>query len=285
MTDVKFDTALIVGAGAGLSASLARVLAKEGIKVALAARTTGDLDALARDTGALAFACDASQIGRCREAVRRPRGRPRGARDRDLQCELPHARSVRRSRSGRGRKVDRGLRFRRLSGGAAGGAPHAAKRHGAILFTGASASVKGYAQSAPFAMGKFALRGLAQSMARELVAAGHSCGPYGDRRRHQERAPRRAGRRARRACSTPMRSRPPICTSFASRAAPGPSRSSCGPGWRGFERHRRERHCREGGIQTRLPGVAASDVSAWAPGRSVSVRQSGISTVLAPSAS
>jgi NAD(P)-dependent dehydrogenase (short-subunit alcohol dehydrogenase family) len=43
---------------------------------------------------------------------------------------------------------------------------------GAILFTGASASVKGYAQSAPFAMGKFALRGLAQSMARELSPRG-----------------------------------------------------------------------------------------------------------------
>jgi NADP-dependent 3-hydroxy acid dehydrogenase YdfG len=40
---------------------------------------------------------------------------------------------------------------------------------GCILFTGASASVKGYAQSAPFAMGKFALRGLAQSIARELA--------------------------------------------------------------------------------------------------------------------
>jgi len=44
--------------------------------------------------------------------------------------------------------------------------------HGAILFTGASASVKGYAQSAPFAMGKFALRGLAQSLARELAPQG-----------------------------------------------------------------------------------------------------------------
>jgi NAD(P)-dependent dehydrogenase (short-subunit alcohol dehydrogenase family) len=56
-------------------------------------------------------------------------------------------------------------------------AQQAAKRmvpqgHGAILFTGASASVKGYAQSAPFAMGKFALRGLAQSMARELAPLG-----------------------------------------------------------------------------------------------------------------
>ena len=46
------------------------------------------------------------------------------------------------------------------------------RMHGAILFTGASASVKGYAQSAPFAMGKFALRGLAQSMARELAPRG-----------------------------------------------------------------------------------------------------------------
>jgi NAD(P)-dependent dehydrogenase (short-subunit alcohol dehydrogenase family) len=46
------------------------------------------------------------------------------------------------------------------------------KKAGAILFTGASASVKGYAQSAPFAMGKFALRGLAQSMARELAPQG-----------------------------------------------------------------------------------------------------------------
>jgi NAD(P)-dependent dehydrogenase (short-subunit alcohol dehydrogenase family) len=44
--------------------------------------------------------------------------------------------------------------------------------HGAILFTGATASVKGYALSAPFAMGKFALRGLAQSMARELGPKG-----------------------------------------------------------------------------------------------------------------
>ena len=43
---------------------------------------------------------------------------------------------------------------------------------GTILLTGASASVKGYPQSAVFAMGKFALRGLAQSMARELAPKG-----------------------------------------------------------------------------------------------------------------
>src|SRR4029453_13201957 len=52
------------------------------------------------------------------------------------------------------------------------------KKHGAILFTGASASVKGYAQSAPFAMGKFALRGLAQSMARELSPQGIHIGHF-----------------------------------------------------------------------------------------------------------
>ncbi len=63
MTDVKFNTALIVGAGAGLSASLARALAKDGIKVALAARTTGDLDALVKETGARAFTCDATKRG------------------------------------------------------------------------------------------------------------------------------------------------------------------------------------------------------------------------------
>src|SRR5256714_8693183 len=60
MIDVKFTSALIVGAGSGLSASLARALASDGIKVALAARSTGDLDALVKETGARAFACDAA---------------------------------------------------------------------------------------------------------------------------------------------------------------------------------------------------------------------------------
>jgi len=46
------------------------------------------------------------------------------------------------------------------------------KGRGTILLTGASASVKGYPQSAVFAMGKFALRGLAQSLARELSPKG-----------------------------------------------------------------------------------------------------------------
>src|SRR5207247_1474302 len=101
----KYKIALIVGAGAGLSASLARLFAREGIRVALAARHIEELGALCTETGARAFACNATEPG-------------------------------------------------------------------ALRFSGASGSVKGYAQSAPFAMGKFALRGLAQSMARELSPQG-----------------------------------------------------------------------------------------------------------------
>jgi NADP-dependent 3-hydroxy acid dehydrogenase YdfG len=61
MPYVKFNNALIVGAGSGLSAALARVLANEGIKVALAARSTGDLADLAKEIGASTFNCDASK--------------------------------------------------------------------------------------------------------------------------------------------------------------------------------------------------------------------------------
>src|SRR5262249_62151343 len=63
MTTSRFNTALIVGAGSGLSASLARALANDGIKVALAARTTNDLDPLVKDIGGRAFTCDASKRG------------------------------------------------------------------------------------------------------------------------------------------------------------------------------------------------------------------------------
>src|ERR1700744_6644939 len=61
METPKYKTALIVGAGAGLSASLARLLAREGIKVALAARSTEKLGALCSETGARAYACNATE--------------------------------------------------------------------------------------------------------------------------------------------------------------------------------------------------------------------------------
>jgi NAD(P)-dependent dehydrogenase (short-subunit alcohol dehydrogenase family) len=164
--------ALIVGAGAGLSASLARALAKDGIKVALAARTTGDLEALTRETGARAFACDATQIAEVEKLFA------------DLEAAHGAPEIVIYNASFRVRgpfvdldpaEVERSIAVSGFGGFLV--AQQAArrmlrKRHGAILFTGASASLKGYAQSAPFAMGKFALRGLAQSMARELAPQG-----------------------------------------------------------------------------------------------------------------
>ena len=172
MNAPHFETALIVGAGSGLSASLARLLAKEGIKLALAARSADDLGALAKETRAHVFACDAS----ARTSVERLFA--------EVDRSLGSAEIVIYNASARARgpfiELDPDQVEKSLAVTAFGGflvAQQAArrmvpKRHGAILFTGASASVKGYPQSAPFAMGKFALRGLAQSMARELAPLG-----------------------------------------------------------------------------------------------------------------
>jgi len=168
----KYKIALIVGAGEGLSASLARLLAKQDIRVALAARRIEKLGALCKETGARAFACnatDADEVERLFGLVEREIGVPdvvvynasaraRGAFTDLVPAEVAQAIAV--SAFG-GFLVAQQAVKRMLPG-----------KHGAILFTGASASVKGYPQSAAFAMGKFALRGLAQSMARELSPQG-----------------------------------------------------------------------------------------------------------------
>jgi len=172
METIKYKIALIVGAGEGLSASLARLFAREGIRVALAARRIDKLAALCKDTGATAYACDATSLDdvtRLFAAVEHDHGTP------DIVVYNASGRT-------RGAFVD--LVPADVSNAVAisafGGflvAQQASRRmlpnkHGAILFTGASASVKGYPHSAAFAMGKFALRGLAQSMARELSPQG-----------------------------------------------------------------------------------------------------------------
>jgi NAD(P)-dependent dehydrogenase (short-subunit alcohol dehydrogenase family) len=161
-------TALIVGAGTGLSASLARLLAREGMAVALAARDPGKLAGLAAETGAATFACNAAEeadVARLFADVHTALGPP------SLVVYNPSFRT-------RGPLVDLAPADVRkaLMVSAFGAflvAQQAARRmlaagRGTILLTGASAGVKGYPRSAPFAMGKFALRGLAQSMAREL---------------------------------------------------------------------------------------------------------------------
>jgi NAD(P)-dependent dehydrogenase (short-subunit alcohol dehydrogenase family) len=172
MQTPTYKTALIVGTGTGLSASLARLLARQGIRVALAARHIEKLGALCAETGATAFACnatDADEVERLFGLVEREMGAPdivvynASGRARGAFVELAPA------------DVAQAIAVSAFGGFLV--AQQAAKRmlpnkHGAILFTGASASVKGYPQSAPFAMGKFALRGLAQSMARELSPQG-----------------------------------------------------------------------------------------------------------------
>jgi NAD(P)-dependent dehydrogenase (short-subunit alcohol dehydrogenase family) len=162
------DTALIIGAGAGLSASLARKLAAAGWDVALAARDVAKLATLATETGASRHACDAVDPGSVAalfEAL-------------DAAGRAPSLVVYNPSFRVRGplitldpEQVRRTLEV--CAFGAFLAAQQAARRmlaagRGSIFFTGASAGVKGFPQSAPFAMGKFALRGLAESLAREL---------------------------------------------------------------------------------------------------------------------
>ncbi|MFI4947542.1 MAG: SDR family NAD(P)-dependent oxidoreductase [Alphaproteobacteria bacterium] len=162
------ERALIVGAGAGLSAAIARRCAGEGMDLVLAARDTQKLATLGRETGATLVACDAS---RADEVERLFAEVDKGGERLDL---------VVYNASGRARgpvheldpaAVDNAIRVTAFGGFLV--AREAVTRmlrqgHGTILFTGASASVKGYPRSSSFAMGKFALRGLAQSLAREL---------------------------------------------------------------------------------------------------------------------
>ena len=55
-----YERALIVGGGPGLSASLAQLLAREGLRVGIAARDVAKLEPLARETGAALHPCDAA---------------------------------------------------------------------------------------------------------------------------------------------------------------------------------------------------------------------------------
>ncbi len=168
-----YKRALIVGAGDGLSASLARTFASAGLAVALAARDTGKLAGLAAELGAATHSCNAAQPADVDALFAAMDAAPGGAPD--VVVYNPSARM-------RGALIDLdpAAVAQALAVTCYGGflvAQAAAKQmlpsqHGAILLTGASASVKGYALSAPFAMGKFGLRGLAQSIARELAPQG-----------------------------------------------------------------------------------------------------------------
>lgn len=165
-------TALIFGAGSGISASFARQLKSNGYRVGLAARRPEKLAELAAQTAALVIAADSTrpdEVSAAFDHVDRSFGH--------LDVVLYNA-----SQRVRGPivELDPAAVKEAVEVTAFGGflvAQQAARRmlargSGTIMFTGASASVKGYPQSAAFAMGKFALRGLAQSMARELHPQG-----------------------------------------------------------------------------------------------------------------
>jgi NAD(P)-dependent dehydrogenase (short-subunit alcohol dehydrogenase family) len=172
MAEMPYRTALIVGVGGGLSASVARTFKKAGMTIALAARRAGELAPLANEVGGKAFACDATkraEVVKLFADVEAGFGAPdvvvynASYRTRGPLVELDPA------------EVEKSIIVSAFGGFLV--AQEAVKRmlprkQGAIIFTGASASVKGYPLSAPFAMGKFALRGLAQSLARELSPQG-----------------------------------------------------------------------------------------------------------------
>ena len=169
---MDMKTALIVGVGPGLSASLARLFARHGLQVALASRDPDKLQKLAEETAAATFACEATEpeeVAALFEVVVATQGVPdivvynASARARGPVTELlPEdvARAISVSAFGGFLVVQQAARHL------------VARGSGVILLTGASASVKGYPNSSAFAMGKFALRGLASSMARELSPKG-----------------------------------------------------------------------------------------------------------------
>ena len=168
-----YERALIVGAGSGLSAAVARAFKGAGLAIGLAARDIAKLGPLVAELNAVAHPCNVAerdQVDALFSAMEKALG------------GSPDVVVFNPSKRVRGPLTDldpaavaEALTVTAFGGFLVGQAaarrmlPH---QRGAIFFTGASASVKGYAQSAPFAMGKFALRGLAQSMARELQPQG-----------------------------------------------------------------------------------------------------------------
>jgi NAD(P)-dependent dehydrogenase (short-subunit alcohol dehydrogenase family) len=169
---MEFKTALIVGAGPGLSASLARLFTRHGLQVALASRNPDKLADLAHETAAATFACEATEpeeVAALFDVVVSTQGVPdivvfnASARARGPITDLDPgdvARAIAVSGYAGFLVVQQAARLM---------VPRGA---GTILLTGASASVKGYPNSSAFAMGKFALRGLASAMARELSPKG-----------------------------------------------------------------------------------------------------------------
>ena len=164
---------LIVGAGSGLSASVARALASDGCQVVLGARNVEKLEGLCTETGAKAIQCDATSVDSVQDLFTTMQNDVgiadfvlynASAYTADSITDLDPDRvrdSIMLTAFGAFLVAQQAvIGMKQLGGG------------GALFFTGATASIKGFPSFAPFAMGKFALRGLAQSLARELGPQG-----------------------------------------------------------------------------------------------------------------
>ena len=159
---------LIVGAGSGLSASLARAFNSKGMKIVLAARNIDKLDSLKKEIDALVFKCDSTENKSVQNLFLQTDsiiGTP------EIVIYNPSIRIVKPFIEYDPDEMLQSIKVN--SYGAFLVAHESVKRmlkigKGNIFFTGSSASVKGFAKSASFAIGKFGLRGLAQSLAREL---------------------------------------------------------------------------------------------------------------------
>ena len=165
---MSVEKAIIVGAGQGLSASLARLLSKSGFDLVLASRNVEKNYNLAKETNAKLEECDVTSIQQVENLFKKADdilGTP------DLVIFNPSARLRGTVEELDMRAAKKAIEVSTI--GALSVAKEAATRmlprgSGSIFFTGASASVKGFANSSVFAVGKFGLRGLAQSLAREL---------------------------------------------------------------------------------------------------------------------
>ena len=162
------EVAVVVGGGPGLSASLVRLFTREGMKAAIAARNPDKLEALSESTGCRAYRCDAvvpEEVNELFARVSQDLGAPNvvvynaSARVRGPLTEID---------AGAVKDAIMVTCYGGFLVGQAAAVSMLRTGGGTILFTGASASVKGYANSASFAMGKFGLSGLTQSMAREF---------------------------------------------------------------------------------------------------------------------
>lgn len=161
-------SAIIVGAGSGVSASIARVLATQGVRPLLASRHIDKLESLVKEVDGLSFQCDATDVTQVADLF--------GYADQTIGTPDLVLYNASAYTAGPIAELDPEQVHNSLMQTAYGAflvAQQAAGRMqqagaGAIFFTGATASVKGFPQFAPFAMGKFALRGLTQSLAREL---------------------------------------------------------------------------------------------------------------------